>query len=127
MTMNIIDSYFRAGTVRLMNSAMMPGEGRYTNRQISPEKFRALMCLADYEGKLISYIGYEATVQVLREFTGLTPELNRRLTDLEDGDLLLCVRLKYRVQDPRMKRHEKPSLADYEFFACRYEATVEPE
>ena len=126
MTKSVFDFYRLSGTVRLMDSALMPREGRYMNRQICPQKFRALMWLADYEGKLISYIECKATVQVLRDFTGLAPEPNHSRMEIQDRDLLLCVRLKCRVEDVCPKRHQEPSLADYEFFACRYEAESEP-
>ena len=118
--MNIKELIPTTQAVRLMNSAMMPKQGTYVNCVLNPEQFMELLKEAHTAGKLVSYIGYPETADMIEGMTGIRVGMNRTLTELNDGDIMLCVRLQYRVQDPARKRFEKPALKDREFFVSKY-------
>jgi len=110
----------QAQAIRLMNSAMMPKPGNYSTYEVDPRLFADLVKQADSMQKLDSYIGYPESVQLIAELTGVRVPMNRRLTDLNPGDVLLCVRLQYRVENPAHKRLQKPTINDYAFFVSLY-------
>ena len=106
--------------VKLVNSAMMPVPGRYEAREISFEEFVERLVEAYEKGNLESYIGYPQNIELIKEWTGIEVELNRSKTDLEPGDELLVMKLKYRVQDPKTKGNVVDEN-DFEFMHILYE------
>ena len=106
--------------VRLMNSAMMPKEGVYRAVKITKQEFIKEIKEAYNKGILESYIGYENNVELIKKWTGITVELRRVPTTVEDGDVLLVLKLKYRVQNPSQKGKFQPSEEDYEFYKVYY-------
>lgn len=108
--------------IRLMNAAVMPREGNYALRRLTPAEFAALVQDAHAGQALASYIGYPNAADVLSELCGVPIPLNRESTPVEDGDTLLIARLVYRVDNPAAKGQVKATVADYEFFIARYTA-----
>lgn len=104
--------------VRLLNSAMMPREGRYTMVAISKEEFVEKVQQAHNIGELDSYIGYPQNIQLLKEWTGLELPLKREQTTVESGDSILVMKLKYRTQAPK---GSEVNVNDFEFFEIFYE------
>lgn len=114
-------------TVHLMNSAMMPAEGIYVAQRISQESFASWVRRAYATGTLKSYIGYEQTARHIEAIAGVPVEVSRQpVSDLQDRDVLLVCKLKYRVADPTSKG--KPVReSDFEYFLVDYyEPFAEP-
>ncbi|RLC49254.1 MAG: hypothetical protein DRH57_00095 [Candidatus Cloacimonadota bacterium] len=105
--------------VKLLNSAVMPKEGQYSAYKISFQEFKLLLQKAHKRGELESYIGYPQNVELIRKWTGIEVPLNRAETDLNDGDEMLVMKLKYRVSNPADKGKEVGE-DDFEFFYVRY-------
>lgn len=106
---------------KLMNSAMMPREGNYHCRRVSPEEFGNLVAEAAASGGIESYIGYEATADIVELLSGYRPEVSRANTNVEPGDIMLVARLKYRAENPKAKHMLRPEIGDFEFFVVQYE------
>ena len=106
--------------IRLMNSAMMPVEGKYTLYQTTQDQFVNDLRFAAKNGKLESYIGYPDTALFIERISNVTIHVNREKTIVNDGDTLLICKLKYRVVDPNEKGKFTPTDDDYEFFICFY-------
>ncbi len=104
-----------------MNSAMMPREGLFASRQIDSGEFAKLAIEAHRSKKLRSNIGYPETAAFIQKLTGVKVDINRDWTQIEHGDAMLCIRLKYRVQNPSDKSRVKPGSGDYEFFAVSFQ------
>ena len=112
--------------VRLMNSLMMPVEGlRYTPRRISASMFANIVKAAYDSGVLDSYIGYQATADIIRQISGVAVPVRREKTVVEPGDTILVAKLKYRPRDPKMKADSDAqralSVDDFEFFIVSVE------
>ncbi len=107
--------------VRLVNSAVMPQPGVYRAERITKDEFCHLVKWSHQRGILVSYIGYQQNIELIKRWTGVEVELNRGMTELEDGDLMLVMKLKYRVADPS-KKGEQVSESDFEFMTVRYQA-----
>jgi hypothetical protein len=101
---------------KLMNSAMMPDEGTYTLKRCTKDEFVKLL----QSNKFESFIGYPDTAAFISRISGVDIEVSRQQTAVNDGDILLIVRLKYRVADPAEKARFTPSDDDFEFFTCEY-------
>ncbi len=101
---------------KLMNSAMMPAPGNYALRQVDSAAFSDLLRTE----KFSSFIGYQDTADFLERISGVKVPVSREPTTVEDGDTLLIVKLKYRVQNPGDKSRFVPADSDYEFFVCGY-------
>jgi hypothetical protein len=104
---------------KLLNSAMMPAPGIYKAESIAKDEFVHLVQQAHAEGSLESYIGYPQNVELIKQWTGVEVPLNRAQTTVEDGDVLLVMRLKYRVGNPAMKG-AKVDARDFEFMRVGY-------
>ena len=99
----------------LMNSCVMVGPGEYKCTRISLDQFRGIFNANNSNFK--SYIGYPNTAKVFWEITGRKIELCRDKTDLRVGDIMLCMRLKYRPPiDEKATRKHGNHIEDYEFF-----------
>lgn len=105
--------------LHLMNSAMMPCEGNYYCKKITPTEAKRAFELVDGEYK--SYIGYPNSCRILSELFGTKIALCRDSTDLRDGDTMLAMRLRYRVipHDKQGRKHGQ-NLEDYDFFLITY-------
>lgn len=101
---------------KLLNSAMMPGAGRYHMVELSKEEFVRQLQAGPFE----SFIGYPDTAAFLERISGVSVPVNRGQTALEDGDVMLIVRLKYRVTSPGDKGKFTPTDEDYEFYRAEY-------
>jgi hypothetical protein len=102
----------------------MPVQGTYIIKKVPKETFILLVNLFYRSGRLKSYLGYSQNKELLREWAGVDVEINRsELGELEDGDILLIMRLKYRVKDPSMKGQEV-GVDDFEFFVSIYSKEV---
>lgn len=108
--------------VKLTNSAVMPQHGVYRARQITKEEFVSLVQRAHAEGTLESYIGYPQNVELIRKWAGVDVALNRAETRLEDGDVMLVMKLRYRVADPSAKG-APVGEDDFEFYVVEYSTT----
>ena len=107
-------------TVHLLNTAMMPAaNGTYTSVGITGSDFATRAVEAYDAGTLVSYIGYASTAELLSDLVGFEIRENRAETRLEDGDMLLIARLKYRLGE-RLKADVKPTLDDLEFRVVYY-------
>lgn len=107
--------------VRLMNSAMMPQEGRYTLSSLSESVFAAEVRAASLSGRLRSYIGYPQTANYVSYISGVEIPTSRSMTTLDDGDRMLIIKLKYRTEDPASKG--QPVDPDFDFFGADYEVS----
>lgn len=102
--------------VKLMNSAMMPAPGFYALREISPEMFAFQVARAQREGLLESYIGYSQNIALIEGMSGVRVPLNRAQTTVEDGDMLLVMKLKYRPAS----KGQPVRPEDFEYFEAEY-------
>ena len=107
-------------TVHLLNSAMMPAaNGIYQSKALTREEFAACALEAYNKGVLISYVGYKNTAEMLSDLCGFEVRENRKETLIEDGDILLVARIKYRLAN-HPGRDAKPSIDDLEFRVVTY-------
>lgn len=108
--------------MKLLNTAMMPQEGVYTLIEITREEFVDRVRKHHANGTLESYIGYKATIDILKDMTGLNIPFNRDKTILNEHDSMLIMRLNYRIQDAKSKGSHQPKPDDFLFFICEYES-----
>ena len=108
--------------IKLLNSAVMGRAGSYCQKKISKEMFGQILKEAE---EIESYIGYQSNIDYLKREFGIEVPMNRNLTEYEDGDLFLVMKLKYRVADPKEKGKWKPADDDYEFFIFSYKEDCE--
>ena len=106
--------------VRLLNAAVMPREGIYVSRAITLREYAEMVRHAHQSGEMVSYIGYPETALLVEDLTGVPIPVCRDSTPVEDGDILLVARLKYRVPNPRDKGRMHTGIDDYEFFRIAY-------
>ena len=107
-------------TVHLLNAAVMPDEGHYEIKRISPVEFAQAIQAA--HGELKHYIGYQNTLDVVEELTNLDlGGINVEQTEMQDGDIFYVARLRRRVS-PASKRTASRSggdalkIEDFDFF-----------
>ncbi len=103
--------------IKLLNSAVMGVAGGYCIKQIPKQMFGEMLRMAE---EIESYIGYEENAKYIKREFGVEVEVNRELTDYQDGDLFLVMKLKYRIPNPKDKGKHKPKDDDYEFFVFTY-------
>ncbi|NBW09804.1 MAG: DUF1874 domain-containing protein [Caulobacteraceae bacterium] len=106
-------------TYHIMNSAMMPQPGTYEMEELPEAIFMAKIIIAEKNQKAVSSIGYPQNIEYIKEKTGVELPISRNATRLQPGDVMLIMRLKYRV-DGLPKGH-KVQEGDFEFFECRYQ------
>ena len=104
----------------LMNSAVMPKEGNYSCRQVTKDEFVDMIKFYHDRGQLVSYIGYQNCVNLIKKWTGIDVPINRSKTTINHGDVMIIMRLKYRIDDPETKSNHHPKDDDYEFFYAGY-------
>lgn len=108
--------------IRLMNSNIMPAEGHYTLKKISKEEFCKILIDAYITKNLESYIGYQDNINLIKKWTGITVPFSRENTILEDGDILLTMKLTKRIGDPTLKGKLSFNEEDFEFYIAEYKA-----
>jgi hypothetical protein len=113
--------------VHLLNSAVMPVEGTYRSKKIPVDIFKSILAQAYENGQLLNYIGYETNIKLIAEWCDIRLPLSRDEVQLKDGDILLVMKLKYRLKDVKMKTdsayQKQLSENDFEFFVVEYEKT----
>lgn len=102
--------------MKLMNSAMMPQEGKYTLLPMTKEAFADIVRAAHKNIK--SYISYPQNIDIIESLTGVRFELSREETVLEDEDIMLIMKLKYRVAMSTKGQAVNPD--DFEYWQCLY-------
>ncbi len=105
--------------VHLLNSAMMPQPGIYRLIKICQQDFVNNLFDAYQTENLKSYIGYPETASFIESISGVRVEISKEQTAIFPGDIMLIIRLKYRV-NPADKKIHKPRPEDFEFFLCEY-------
>ncbi|MEM4721739.1 MAG: DUF1874 domain-containing protein [Candidatus Methanomethylicaceae archaeon] len=108
--------------IKLMNSAMMPCEGKYTLRRITKDEFCSILTNAYSKGMLESYVGYQDNINLIAKWTGIIIPFSRENTTVADGDTLLIMKLNKRMGDPSMKGKIQFGEQDFEFFKAEYKA-----
>lgn len=109
--------------VLLMNSAVMPQPGKYEAVRISREEFIFELKKAWEKGILKSYIGYEENIKRIAKWANVRVPFSRdQVTSLKPGDIMLVMKLKYRLPDPGMKKGPQNFISDddFEFFRVVY-------
>lgn len=102
-----------------MNSGMMPSPGIYSIQPITPEEYADAVKSAIDSGEWASSIGYPDNIRIIRELTGFEIPINREETELQPGDTMLIMRLRYRVQG---YKNFPVSLGDFDFFRATFSA-----
>jgi len=97
--------------IHLMNSAMMPAAGTYTQKIVEKEEFKREFLKYAKSG-FESYIGYPETARILSEFLGQPVPVSRKETKLADGDIIFVARLVYRLQNPHEKAENRQKGID---------------
>ncbi|MEM4202622.1 MAG: DUF1874 domain-containing protein [Candidatus Methanomethylicaceae archaeon] len=105
----------------LMNSAMMPSPNFvYQPRLLSQEEFVQLLQEAQRSGQLESYIGYETTASHIAKISGVSVSVNRAETQVQEGDVMLVCKLRYRLPSPSQKANPQAQAAisdeDFEYW-----------
>lgn len=93
---------------------MMPKPGTYKLEKITMEEFKSILKKSEFE----SYIGYEETADFISKLTGIPIKVSRESTVVENGDILLIIKLPYRVKNVKEKGSLTPTT--YEFFVATY-------
>jgi len=104
-----------------LNSAVITAEGVYEYKILNnvtelQQAFRKLLPQAD---EVISRVGYKSTIQHIKQILNISLPLSREKLVMEQGDVALVIRLKYRVQDPKQKGELTPSAGDWEYGILR--------
>lgn len=109
--------------IYLMNSAVMPA-GNFGGYRYTPATVADLKAVMRGEhGPFTSCIGYPQNADLIEEWTGVRPEISRRKTFFEDGDLAMVMRLPDRVADPATKGAKvSESPEDWEFAWVNFSA-----
>jgi hypothetical protein len=97
---------------------MMPAFGRYDYAGLTAEQFASAVRDAHICGTLVSYVGYQQTADMISRLAGVPIPVSREQTDLQDGDILLIARLRYRMQNPATKGDLVPE--DFSFGVAEY-------
>ncbi|WP_425421511.1 STIV orfB116 family protein [Phaeodactylibacter xiamenensis] len=110
----------------ILNSAVMPKAGCYNLKAISANDFFLIIQKQrqeDPEGFFtMSWIGYEQNAQIIADKTGWRPPICRSVTEIEHGDRLLIMRLKYRPEEGAKGKPVQPH--DFEYFEGFYTERV---
>jgi hypothetical protein len=68
--------------------------------------------------EIASYIGHEATAQLLSQLLNINVPMNRAMYDPKPGDVAIVVRLRKRLEKPEDVKNVK--LEDIEFILVEY-------
>lgn len=105
--------------IRLANTTIATGEGRYTNRKIDLFEARELVASAD---TVESAIGHESTAQILSTLLGIPVEVNRTQDSQAIGEAWLCFKLAIRGEEGRIYTAKEIAEIGYDFFLLTKEA-----
>jgi hypothetical protein len=83
-------------------------------RPMSVEEVRELISTRE----VVSYIGHEATAQLLTTIFNVSVPTNRGIYDPKPGEIAIVVRLKKRLEKPDDVKNVKPE--DIEFILVEY-------
>jgi len=108
--------------MKLLNSAMMPQKGSYKIFRLQKEAFVDILKAAYAQNAVQSYISYPQNIDILEELTGIRFPLSREETVLEDTDIMLVMKLKYRVAMGTKGQKVDPN--DFEYFQCLYSKSI---
>ena len=112
--------------IHLLNAAVMPQEGFYELKLISPAAFAEEVFEAWADGNLKHYIGYQTTLDLIADMLGADlGEINVDQTELVDGDIFYVARLRRRVSPAAKRiatrRESAPlEIADFDFFRGKF-------
>lgn len=104
--------------IKLLNSAMMPQEGIYKAQKITPEQARRVFEHFSKSG-WVSYVGYPQTAEYMSKVLGVEVPVNRAQATLDNDDIILVCKLKYRLSNPADKGAEVPENA-FEWWVVEY-------
>ena len=109
--------------VLLVNSAMMPAlTGSYIAEELTKDEFVKAVQEAEADGILESYIGYDQTAEQVSKWTGMDIPINRTRAEINDLDIMLVIRLKFR---PGLNtKGLKIDPADFEFARVYYTSVM---
>jgi len=98
---------------------MMPQDGYYQRTTITREEFK--FEFLKYKDNFKSFVGYPNACRVVFEITGHKIPINRDITEIKGGDVILVLKLRYRVSPSEKKgnRHGD-NVEDYEFCRISY-------
>lgn len=96
---------------------MMPQPGKYDLWKITKADFIERTKEAHKSNTLVSYIGYLQNAKLIHEWTGVRVAINRDRTEIQDGDTMLCMTLRYRADN---YKGQPVGENDFDFFACSY-------
>jgi len=102
--------------VKLMNSAVMPAEGTYYNTKITKEQFVEI--LKSNINITDSYISYPQNIDYIYKISGIKVPLSRAETTLENGDVMLILKLKYRVE--LGTKGQQVNEDNFEYYMTKY-------
>lgn len=89
--------------IYLMNSAVMPA-GDFGTYEYAPATLGDLAdVLRGVHGEYKSCIGYPQNCELIKQWTGVKPELSRRETQFVPGDMAFVMRMKRRIENPGSK------------------------
>jgi hypothetical protein len=104
------------GKVMLLNALVTSSRVPMTlrTRPISVEEVRVLITTRE----IVSFIGHEATAQLLTTLFNTSIPANRGMYDPKPGEVAIVVRLKKRLEKPEDVKNVKPE--DIEFILVEY-------
>jgi len=102
----------------LMNSSMMPKEGDYKLRKVSKNEF--INKWRQSKAEMNSSIGYPKTAKFLSNLLRENVPVDRSPTFIKDGDIAFICKLKYRLNNPALKKGYCPKESDFDFFIMSY-------
>ncbi len=100
----------------VLNSAVMPKDGKYTRIQICKEEAAKLLQEAD---EIVSSISYPEVCKILSEISGVNVPLDeeKKMTLLqEDICHILVAKLRFRIKSERKGIDRITDVEEYEFF-----------
>lgn len=86
----------------ILQNTVIVGEGMHKVEKISPEEFLYSVKDAQSRNILHSYIGYQQNADILKE-KGAPVKISRQTYRLRDGDTVLCMVFKTRLQNSKRK------------------------
>jgi len=105
--------------IKLFNSTVCPQEGVYSMSKIEEDVFVGLLNSAI---EVESYIGYDENLEHLKNIgVKNIPKKNREQAELQEGDIILVMKLGYRFQNPELKNNNKSiSESEWRYFIMYY-------
>jgi hypothetical protein len=97
---------------------MMPAEGFYHLRKITPSAFYQGVVTAYNRNRLKSWIGYEQNAELIKQKTGIPIDICRDVTEIRHGDSMLIMKLSYRPEQ-RAKGY-RVATDDFEYYEGFY-------